>query len=537
MTKKPFDRFEAESEAHEKIAGLTIADIVSLSDSLQELVTWIMRREEASLAEAAANIGQDEEAVRTMLHELVEKGFVQETAVAGEPRYRIRLAQKRGRQLSQEIWQALDVYGPAVYQEPAPILDKDHPFQSMMERFDHAANILQLDPGLYEYLRTPTRIHITAVPVIMDDGRLKVFEGMRVLHSDVLGPGKGGIRYAPDVTLDEVKALAAWMTWKCAVVGIPFGGAKGAVRCNPREMSPRELERLTRRYTANLIDVFGPDRDIPAPDMNTNEQIMAWILDTYSSYARRTETAVVTGKPIMLGGSQGRREATGRGVMRVTLAAVERLGMHANQCTVAVQGFGNVGSVAATLLHEQGCKVVAVSDVSGGYYDKNGLDIHAMVAYAAQHNNSLEGYPHADRVSNDELLTLDLDVIVPAATENQITGKNAGRLKAKIIAEGANGPTTPKADEILNKKGVLVIPDILANAGGVTVSYFEWIQDRQGDFWTLDHVNERLDRTMRTAFDNVYDAAERYGVSLRIGAYVMAIDKVATTLRMRGIYA
>jgi glutamate dehydrogenase (NAD(P)+) len=339
------------------------------------------------------------------------------------------------------------------------------------------------------------------------------------------------------VTLDEVKALAAWMTWKCAVVGIPFGGAKGAVRCNPREMSPSELERLTRRYTANLIDVFGPDKDIPAPDMNTNEQIMAWILDTYSSYARRTENAVVTGKPIMLGGSQGRREATGRGVMRVTLAAMERLGLDAKQCMVAVQGFGNVGSVTAKLLHEQGCKVVAVSDVSGGYYDKNGLDVEAMLAYAAQHKNLLEGYPQAESITNDELLTLGVDVLVPAAKENQITGQNALGIKAKIVAEGANGPTTPEADKILNRKGVVVIPDILANAGGVTVSYFEWVQDRQGYFWPLDLVNERLDQIMRSAFDQVYEAAERYDVSLRIGAYVIAIDKVASALRMRGIYA
>jgi glutamate dehydrogenase (NAD(P)+) len=537
MHKELFDRLSAEAEAQENTAGRSMASIVALPDSLRQLVNWMMRQQEVRLAEVVAHTGQEEEAVCAMLDTLVEQGFVRETEVAGEPRYRIRLAPKRGRQLPQDIWQLLDVYQPAVYQEPAPIFDQDNPFESMMERFDYAANILQLDPGLYKYLRTPTRIHITAVPVVMDDGHLEVFEGMRVLHSEVLGPGKGGLRYAPDVTLDEVKALAAWMTWKCAVVGIPFGGAKGAVRCNPREMSPSELERLTRRYTANLIDVFGPDKDIPAPDMNTNEQIMAWILDTYSSYARRTETAVVTGKPIMLGGSQGRREATGRGVMRVTLAAMERIGLHANQCTVAVQGFGNVGSVTAKLLREQGCKVLAVSDISGGYYDKNGLDVEAMLAYAAQHKNSLEGYPYAERITNDELLTLGVEVLVPAAKENQLTGQNAARIKAKIVAEGANGPTTPEADKILNRKGVLVIPDILANAGGVTVSYFEWVQDRQGYFWPLDLVNERLDHTMHSAFDQVYEAAERYDVSLRIGAYVIAIDKVASTLRMRGIYA
>ena len=424
----------------------------------------------------------------------------------------------------------------SVYQEPAPIRDHDDPFQSMVERFDIAAEILELDPGFYEYLITPSRVHITAVPVVQDNGRVKMYEGIRVIHNEVLGPSKGGIRFAPDVDIDEVKALAAWMTWKCAVVGVPFGGAKGGVRCNPREMSAGEVERLTRRYTANLIDVFGPDRDIPAPDMNTNAQIMAWILDTYSMHSRRTENAVVTGKPILLGGSAGRKEATGRGVMTVTLAAMEREGMRADQSTVAVQGFGNVGSIAALLLAEQGCKVVAVSDISGGYYNADGLDVQAMIDYVEANKGSLEGYQQADKISNDELLTLDVDVLVPAAKEDQITKQNAADIQARIIAEGANGPTTPAADDILNSNGVVVIPDILANAGGVTVSYFEWVQDRQGYFWTLDRVNRRLDRSMRQAFDNVYDAAEQYDVSLRIGAYVLGIDKVATALQMRGIY-
>ena len=430
-----------------------------------------------------------------------------------------------------------NVYERAVYQEPAPILDHDNPFQSMIERFDIAAEILELDPGFYEYLLSPSRIHITAVPVVMDDGRMKVFQGYRVIHNEVLGPSKGGIRYAPDVSLDEVKALAAWMTWKCAVVGVPFGGAKGGIVCNPREMSPGELERMTRRYAANLVDVFGPDKDIPAPDMNTNAQTMAWILDTYSMHARRTENAVVTGKPIILGGSEGRKEATGRGVMTVTLAAMERLGLRPSECSVAVQGFGNVGSIAAMLLEEQGCKVVAVSDVSGGYYNEGGLDVRAMMAYAEGNRGTLEGYRDADPVSNEELLTLDVDVLVPAAKEDQITKHNAAQIQAKIIAEGANGPTSPEADDILNQNGVLVIPDILANAGGVTVSYFEWVQDRQGYFWTLDRVNRRLDRSIRTAFEKVYAAAQQYEVSLRIGAYVLAIDKVASALRMRGIYA
>jgi len=429
------------------------------------------------------------------------------------------------------------VYDRAIYQEPAPIIDRESPFRSMMERFDIAAEILELDPGFYEYLLSPARIYITAVPVIMDSGRIKVFEGMRVIHNEILGPSKGGLRFAPDVTLDEVKALAAWMTWKCAVVNVPFGGAKGGVVCNPREMSPGELERLTRRYTANMIDVFGPDRDIPAPDMNTNEQIMAWILDTYSMHARRTENAVVTGKPLMLGGSHGRKEATGRGVMTVTLAAMDRIGIRPGECTVAVQGFGNVGSTAARLLQEQGCKIVAVSDVTGGYRNANGLDIQMMIDYAAANKNSLEGYREAERISNDELLTLDVDVLVPAAKEDQINERIAENVKARIIAEGANGPTTPDADDILNEKGVIVIPDILANAGGVTVSYFEWVQNRQGYFWTLDRVNRRCDRIMRTAFDNVFEAGQKYSVSMRIGAYVLAIDKVASALRMRGIYA
>ncbi len=430
----------------------------------------------------------------------------------------------------------LDVYDRAVYREPAPI-DRDSPFQSMMERFDIAAEILELNPGFYEYLCRPARVHMTSVPVVMDTGHIKVFEGYRVIHNNVLGPSKGGIRFAPDVDLEEVKALAAWMTWKCAVVDVPFGGAKGGVVCDPREMSPGELERLTRRYTADLIDVFGPDRDIPAPDMNTNEQIMAWILDTYSMHARRTENAVVTGKPVGLGGSQGRQEATGRGVMTVTLAALQHNDMDPSDCTVAVQGFGNVGSVAAQLLQEQGCTIVAVSDVTGGYYNANGLDIAAMQQHVDEHGGTLETYDKAEPISNEELLTLDCDVLVPAAKEDQITSDIAEGVQASIIAEGANGPTTPKADDILNDKGVLVIPDILANAGGVTVSYFEWVQDRQGYFWQKPTVEERLDQMMKTAFRKVNQTAEEHGVSLRIGAYVMGVRKVAEALRIRGIYA
>ena len=429
------------------------------------------------------------------------------------------------------------VYAKSVYKEPGPVLTDEDPFHSMMERFNIAADILELESGFYDYLCKPAHIHITSNPVVMDDGSVKVFEGFRVIHNDVLGPSKGGIRYAPDVNLSEVKALAAWMTWKCAVVNVPFGGAKGGVTCNPREMSPGELERLTRRYTSGLMEVFGPEKDIPAPDMNTNEQIMAWILDTYAMHARHTNTAIVTGKPIALGGSRGRVEATGRGVMTTTLAAMERIGMKPFTSTVAVQGFGNVGSIAAKLLREQGCKIVAVSDVSGGYYNADGLDIIKMIEYSRANGFSLDGYRDADPISNDELLTLDVDVLVPAAKEDQITAKNAHDVKAKIIAEGANGPTSPEADDILNEKGTLVVPDILANAGGVTVSYFEWVQDRHGYFWTLDRVNRRLDFMMREAFDTVYDTAEKHDVSLRIGAYVLAVDKVASALRLRGIYA
>ena len=431
-----------------------------------------------------------------------------------------------------------DVHSRAVYQEPAPLHHAGgNPFQEMLERFNVAAELVGLDMGLYEYLSHPTRIHITSVPVMMDNGELKVFEGYRVIHNEVLGPSKGGIRFAPDVDLDEVKALAAWMTWKCAVVGVPFGGAKGGVTCDPSTMSPGEIERLTRRYTANLMDVFGPEKDIPAPDMNTNEQVMAWLLDTYSMHVRRTETAVVTGKPILIGGSQGRREATGRGVTTTTLAAMERLGLRPGQSTVAVQGFGNVGSVAAQQLRQHGCKVVAVSDVSGGYYNADGIDVDAAIAYAETHGRSLAGFEGAEPISNEQLLTLDVDVLAPCAKENQITADNAGAIKAKIVAEGANGPTTSEADEILNANGVLVIPDILANAGGVTVSYFEWVQNRMGYFWDESRVNRRLDRMMRDGFNKVYDAAEKHDTSLRIGAYVIAIEKVAGALKLRGIYA
>ncbi|HKL14661.1 MAG TPA: Glu/Leu/Phe/Val dehydrogenase [Balneolaceae bacterium] len=423
------------------------------------------------------------------------------------------------------------------YKEPGPKLDQESPFDSMMERFRFAADILKLDEGMFQYLASPVKQVIVSVPIVMDDGKIKVFEGFRVIHDNVLGPSKGGIRFAPDVHLDEVKALAAWMTWKCAVVNVPFGGAKGGIRCNPKELSKGELERLTRRYTSNLLEVFGPDRDIPAPDMNTDEQVMAWIMDTYSMNSLRTETAVVTGKPIILGGSQGRKEATGRGVVTVTLAALSKMGLMPNKTSVVVQGFGNVGSVSAQLMYEQGAKVIAISDISGGYYNKNGIDIPAAIDYMTANNRSLEGYPDADPISNEELLQLKCDVLIPAAKEDQINRHNAHKIDAKIVSEGANGPVTANADSILEDNGVMVIPDILANAGGVTVSYFEWVQDRQGYFWTEERVNRRLNRMMRTAFDNLYGVADKHNITLRQAAYVYAIDRVAETLKLRGIYA
>ena len=420
--------------------------------------------------------------------------------------------------------------------EPAPIVDKENPFESMMERFDTAAKILGLDDGIYKYLKSPSKQVITSVPIIMDDGNIEVFEGYRIIHNDILGPSKGGIRYAPDISIDEIKALAAWMTWKCAIVNIPFGGAKGGIKCDPAKLSIHELERLTRRFTANLLDVFGPEKDIPAPDMNTNEQTMAWIMDTYSMHSKRSVTAVVTGKPMIIGGSRGRREATGRGVMIVSVAALQKLGIKPDTATAVVQGFGNVGSVAAQLLYDQKVKIIGLSDVKGAIYNSKGFIIPQVTDYVEK-NKSLANFPDAEGISNEELLELECDLLVPAAKEDQIRSKNAGRLKCKVIAEGANGPTTAKADPILQEKGILVIPDILANAGGVTVSYFEWVQDRMGFFWTLERVNTRLDRMMREAFVNVYKTAAKYDVSLRIGAYILAIDKVAKTLKLRGIYA
>lgn len=410
------------------------------------------------------------------------------------------------------------------------------PFEEMLARFSVAAEIVELDPGLFKYLAQPVHSHITAVPVVMDDGRLEVFEGYRVIHNDALGPGKGGIRFTPGVNLEETKALAAWMTWKCAIVGVPFGGAKGGVRCDPTTMSPGEIERLTRSYTASMIDVFGPEKDIPAPDVNTNEQVMGWLLDTYSRHVGRTEPGVVTGKPILLGGSHGRREATGRGVMTTALAALERLGMKPAETTVAVQGFGNVGAMTARLLHEQGCKIVGLSDISGGYYDADGIDVEAAFAYVqASSHRTLEGFTGAQPISNEELLALEVDLLSPCALGDQITADNAADVRARVIVEGANGPTTPSADDILQEKGVLVVPDILANAGGVTVSYFEWVQNRKSFYWDLERVNNGLREMMTQAFEKVFEASEKHDVTMRIAAYVVAVEKVAQALQLRGV--
>ncbi len=411
-----------------------------------------------------------------------------------------------------------------------------NPTEAQTARFDLAAHKLNLDEGIWKVLRYPTRELIVHIPVAMDNGKLEVFTGFRVQHSIARGPSKGGIRYAPDVTLDEVRALAAWMTWKCAVVNIPFGGAKGGVICDPHKMSIGELERMTRRYTAELFEFIGPEKDVPAPDVNTNEQTMAWIMDTYSMHMRQTVTAVVTGKPINIGGSRGRREATGRGIMIVCDEAIKKLGMRPESTRVIVQGFGNVGSNAALLMNEAGYKITGIIEVTGSLYNKNGIDVRALSDYRQKHG-TLAGFPEAEAADPAELLVTDCDILIPAATENQITSRNADRVKCKILAEGANGPTTASADEILAEKRVFVIPDILCNAGGVTTSYFEWVQDRQGYFWKESVVNEQLETIMVAAFEDVVRFAEIHGVNNRIAAYMLAIDRVAYTIRQRGIYA
>ena len=416
------------------------------------------------------------------------------------------------------------------------VLDEHNPFEAMMSRFDRAAELLHLEPGLYRILRHPDKQVIVSCPVKMDNGDIEVFTGYRVHYNTARGPAKGGIRYGPDVTLEEVNALAAWMTWKCAVVNIPFGGAKGGVICDPVRMSQRELEGLTRRYTAEIMTMLGPERDVPAPDINTNEQVMAWIMDTYSQHVHHTVTAVVTGKPIELGGSLGRRDATGRGCMLVILEALKRLEMPVQGTRVAVQGFGNVGSTTARLCAEAGMTIVAASDVAGGVHNPAGLDMPALLQWRAE-NRTPAGFPGGDGITNEELLEVSCDVLVPAAVENQIRAHNAGRIQARIICEGANGPTTANADAILDDKGVFVIPDILANAGGVTVSYFEWVQNREGYYWSRERVERRLKKIMVNSFRDVLNYAESHDVNMRTASYMLAIDRVAFVHRLRGIYA
>ena len=411
-----------------------------------------------------------------------------------------------------------------------------NPWLSAAARFDEAAERLGLDEGLCKVLRTAVLELTVHIPVQLDDGRIEVFTGYRVQHSIARGPSKGGVRFAPDVTLDEVRALAAWMTWKCAVVNIPFGGGKGGVICDPNVLSEGEIERITRRYTAEIMDIIGPERDVPAPDMNTNQQTMAWMMDTYSMHKRQTSTAVVTGKPLDLGGSRGRPEATGRGCMIVTLQALRRFGMEPASTRVVVQGLGNVGGMAAKLMTRAGFKIICVVEYDGAVYNPNGLNIEGLMKHRHE-TGSITGFPEAEDIDKDTALYLDCDVLLPAAKENVITSANADRIKAKIICEGANGPTTSEADAILADKKIFVMPDILANAGGVTVSYFEWVQDRQGYFWNEQLVNGRLEEIMVNSFKDVVSYAEKHNVHNRLAAYMLAIDRVAFALKTRGIYA
>jgi glutamate dehydrogenase (NAD(P)+) len=420
-----------------------------------------------------------------------------------------------------------------------PILSNEqetNPWLAAEARFDNAAEKLRLDDGVRKVLKSPTREITVNIPVQLDDGRLEVFTGYRVQHSLVRGPGKGGIRYAPDVTLDEVRALASWMTWKCAVVNIPFGGAKGGVICDPSMMSDGELERITRRYTAQIIDVIGPDLDVPAPDVNTNDRVMAWIMDTYAMHKRHATTAVVTGKPMELGGSRGRKEATGRGCMIVTLQALKKFGLTPQDTRVVIQGFGNVGGMAAKLMAAQGFRITGLIEYDGAVYNSHGLDIEALATHRRE-TGSIIDFSGGEAVDKREAMFLECDVLLPAATENVITSENADRLRCKILCEGANGPTTAIADEILADKKVFVIPDILANAGGVTVSYFEWVQDRQGFFWNEELVNTRLEEVMVGSFDAVFAYAEKHKVDNRTAAYMLALDRVAIAMKLRGIYA
>lgn len=424
---------------------------------------------------------------------------------------------------------------PAVKSQPMTDLG-DSAFTIAQRQFDQAAKHLQQYPaGLIAMLRVPEREFTVNFPVRMDDGEIKIFTGHRVQHSTARGPAKGGIRFHPDVSLDEVKALAMWMSWKTAVVGIPYGGAKGGVVCDPKQMSMHELERMTRRYTSDISIIIGPQSDIPAPDVNTNSQTMAWLMDTYSMGAGYTVPAVVTGKPLELGGSLGRNEATARGCQFTIRRAAKKLGLDLEGATVVVQGYGNAGNIAARLLHEDGAKIIAVSDSKGGIYNPKGFDPMAALRWK-QETGSVIGYDECDTVTNAELLEIPCDVLVPAALEKQITRHNAPRMRCKIIGEAANGPTEPEADAIFHDNGIFVIPDILANAGGVTVSYFEWVQDLQYFFWDEDEVNKKLEHVMNRAFDEVIAIAEKFRVNNRIAAYILAVDRVARATMLRGLY-
>ncbi len=413
--------------------------------------------------------------------------------------------------------------------------EKVNPYEICVKQFNKVADKLELEPGIREFLIKPKRQLIVSVPVEMDDGSYKVFDGYRVQHNIARGPAKGGIRYHQNVTLDEVKALATWMTWKCAVVNVPYGGAKGGITCDPTKMSVREIERLTRRYTAEISIIIGPEKDIPAPDINTNAQTMSWIMDTYSVLKGYSVPGVVTGKPLFIGGSLGRDAATGRGVMYVIEEAAKHLGIQLQDAEVVVQGFGNVGSNAAILIEEKGCKTIGICDVYGAVYNKEGIDIKKAVDFVRS-TGKIVGLPETEPINPTEFLTLECDILVPAALEGQITKDNADRIKAKIVAEGANGPTTPEADEILFDKGIFVIPDILANAGGVTVSYFEWVQDLMAHYWTEEEVNNKLEKIMKDAFKQVYDSATAQKSSMRDAAYMLAVARVAEATRIRGIY-
>jgi glutamate dehydrogenase/leucine dehydrogenase len=416
-----------------------------------------------------------------------------------------------------------------------PSAETLNPFEIAVKQFNAAADHLNLDQSMREVLSRPKRALIVSVPVRMDDGSIKVFEGYRVQHNIARGPAKGGIRYHPAVTLDEVKALASWMTWKCAVVNIPFGGGKGGIVVDPQKMSKGEVERMSRRFFAEIISMVGPEKDIPAPDVNTNPQVMAWFMDTYSMTVGYTALGVVTGKPLSVGGSQGRNEATARGVLFTVAEALKKLGKTLAGSTVAIQGFGNVGANSAKLFHEAGCKVVAVSDVQGGIHNRNGLNVPELFQHTEK-NRSVKGFREADTITNSELLELDVDILIPAALENQITLANASNIRAKIVAEAANGPTTPEADEILNANGILVIPDILCNAGGVTVSYFEWVQGLYSFFWDEAMVNSQLEKIMVGAFNDVFDTTKKYNVSMRVGAQILAVGRVAEASMIRGLF-